>query len=278
MEGLNPANDDGGAMTQILMCAPDHYGIEYEINPWMRISNRTNADRAQAQWRELVGTLRGIGASIELLSPVAGLPDLVFTANAGSVEGNIAVPSRFRHPERQREELTFIKWFETHGFTVVRLDAGVYFEGDGDLLGFPGVRFGGYRQRSDIRAYAHLSEIFQVEIIPLELTNSYFYHLDTCFCPLSGGDLLYYPAAFDPYALTVIAERVDKSRRLEVSEHDAMRFACNAVCIGRHVALPSGCEDTERLLKDHGYEPHPLVLDEFLKAGGSAKCLTLALE
>ena len=189
-----------------------------------------------------------------------------------------AVVSRFRHPERQREEIHFENWFRAQGYDVVLLERGLFFEGAGDLLGFPDTWFGGYRQRSDIRAYPVLSEVFQREIIPVELVDSRFYHLDTCFCPLSGGELLYYPPAFDPYAQAAIAERIPAHRRLIVPESDSLKFACNAVCIGKHVVLPTGCETTEELLRERGYLPHPTALDEFLKSGGSAKCLTLALD
>jgi N-dimethylarginine dimethylaminohydrolase len=108
--------------------------------------------------------------------------------------------------------------------------------------------------------------------------NPRFYHLDTCFCPLSGGELLYYPSAFDPYAQTVLSDRIPKDRQMIVPEAEAFRFACNAVCIGRHVVLPDGCPDTMKQLEERGYHVHPVPLDEFMKAGGSAKCLTLALE
>lgn len=265
-------------MSRLLVCPPDYFDIEYEINPWMRLSNKADRRRARQQWHGLMHELEHeVGVTLERMEPVAGLPDMVFTANAGIVHDRKAVPSRFRHPERQREEAFFEAWFRCQGYEVTLLEPGLYFEGAGDLLQFPDVWFGGYRQRTDIRAYARLSEIFGREIVPLELVNPYFYHLDTCFCPLSGGDLLYYPPAFDPYALTVISARISKDRQMIVPEADALRFACNAICIGRHVVLPDGCPDTMKQLEDRGYQPHPVPLDEFMKAGGSAKCLTLAL-
>ena len=146
------------------------------------------------------------------------------------------------------------------------------------MLRFPELWFGGYRQRSEITAYARLSEIFGREIISLELVDSRFYHLDTCFCPLSGGELLYYPRAFDSYAQAVIADHIEPGCRLIVPESEALRFACNAVCVDKYTALPTGCPETAALLEARGYQPHPLPLDEFMKAGGSAKCLTLALD
>ena len=123
-----------------------------------------------------------------------------------------------------------------------------------------------------------ISGWFHREIIPLELVDKRFYHLDTCLCPLSGGELLYFPPAFDLYGQEALAERIASSRRLVVQEAEALRFACNAVCVGKHVVLPAGCPETESLLTSCGYLPHPVPLDEFMKSGGSAKCLTLALD
>ena len=266
-------------MARILVCPPDHFGIEYEINPWMRVSDSTDSKKSKAQWHELARVLEeDVGAKLERMRPVKGLPDLVFTANAGVVHDGKAVPSRFRHPERQGEESHFERWFKEHGYHVILLEPDCYFEGAGDLLGFPDAWFGGYRQRTDIKAYNVLSEIYGKEILPLELVSPHFYHLDTCFCPLSGGELMYYPAAFDTYAQATIAHRVEERRRIVVPKAEAERFACNSVCVGKHVVLPAGCPETMAMLKDHGYTPHPVALDQFLKSGGSAKCLTLALD
>ena len=266
-------------MSRLLVCPPDYFGIEYEINPWMRRSNAVNSDQAVRQWHHLMRVLeQNVGVVLERMQPIPGLPDLVFTANAGVVMGHKAVPSRFRYAERQREEAYFEDWFRMHGYDVFTLEEGLFFEGAGDLLGFPDGWFGGYRQRSDIRAFPILSEWFTREILPLELVDSRFYHLDTCFCPLSNGELLYYPTAFDRYGQAAIAERIAPERRLAVPEDEAMKFACNAVCVGKHVVLPAGCPHTEQLLEARGYHLHPVPLDEFMKSGGSAKCLTLALD
>ncbi len=266
-------------MSRLLMCPPDYFGIEYEINPWMRRSNQTDGERAKTQWKTLTQVLENeVGAKLEFMEPVPGLPDLVFTANAGVLYEGKAVPSRFLHPERQREESHFIDWFTKKGYEVILLDDEMYFEGAGDLLGFPDFWIGGYRQRSDIRAYDELSKIFEKEILPVELVDKRFYHLDTCFCPLSGGELLYFPPAFDEYAQTVMTTRIAEDKRFAVPASEGKRFACNAVCVGRHVVLPTGCPETMAWLHQQGYATHPVELDEFLKAGGSAKCLTLALD
>ena len=266
-------------MSRLLVCLPDYFQIDYEINPWMRRENAVDPARAVGQWQGLMEVLeKEIGAGLERMKPVQGLPDLVFTANAGVVVGRRALVSRFRYPERQREEVHFAQWFREHGYEVLTLDETLYFEGAGDLLGFPDTWFGGYRQRSDIQSFPRLSEMFQREIIPLELIDGRFYHLDTCFCPLSGGELLYLPSAFDSYGQAAIAQRVSVERRLPVPEDEALRFACNAVCVGKQVVIPAGCPRTTQLLEERGYRTYAVELDEFMKSGGAAKCLTLALD
>lgn len=266
-------------MSRLLVCPPDYFRIDYEINPWMRRSNLVDSERAVQQWHRLMQVLeQDVGVALERMQPVPGLPDLVFTANAGVVVGRKAVTSQFRHPERQREEAHFGAWFRAYGYEVVTLDEDMYFEGAGDLLGFHDLWFGGYKQRSEIRAFPYLSELFGQEIIPVELVDDRFYHLDTCFCPLSGGELLYFPPAFDRYGQAAIADRISPQRRLVVPEDDALRFACNAVCVGKHVVLPAGCPETMKMLGARGYQPHSVPLEEFMKSGGSAKCLTLALD
>ncbi|MBH0209957.1 MAG: amidinotransferase [Nitrospira sp.] len=266
-------------MSRLLVCPPDFFGVEYEINPWMRLSNQVDHKRAVSQWQTLMGILeQDLGAVLERLSPIPGLPDLVFTANAGLVVGRTAVVGHFRYPERQREEAHSGHWFHEHGYDVMTIDAGLHFEGAGDLLGFPNVWFGGYRQRSDIGVYPILSERFHREIIPLELVDSRFYHLDTCFCPLSGGELLYFPDAFDGNGRQAITKRIPDEIRFAVPSGEAVTFACNAVCIGNHVVLPDGCPTTQDWLHRRGYITHQVQLDEFIKSGGAAKCLTLALD
>jgi N-dimethylarginine dimethylaminohydrolase len=266
-------------MTRLLVCPPDFFGIEYEINPWMKLGNQVDHKQAVSQWQTLMDVFeKDLGVVLERMTPIPGLPDLVFTANAGLVIGRTAVVSHFRYPERQREEAHVAHWLRKQGYELMTVESGLHFEGAGDLLGFSDIWFGGYRQRSDIEVYPILSERFHREILPLELVDSRFYHLDTCLCPLSGGELLYFPAAFDRYGREVLAARVLAEHRLIVPEQEALKFACNAVCVGKHVVLPAGCPMTEGLLQERGYDTHAVQLDEFIKSGGAAKCLTLALD
>jgi N-dimethylarginine dimethylaminohydrolase len=261
---------------RILMCPPDYYGIEYEINPWMSRSRGSTPERARRQWNALYETLRGLGVAIELMTPQAGLPDLVFTANAGLIYGTRFFSSRFRHEVRARETPYFDAWFAAHGYTVEHLQEGVYFEGAGDALFCGPTLFAGYRIRSDVQGHQYLAKVLGKLVLPVELINPRFYHLDTCFCPLAPGEALYYPAAFDAYGRKVLQNHIP--RLLAVDETEAHRFACNAVVIGKTVVTNTGCERLAADLRNWGYEPVATELDEFLKAGGSAKCLTLRLD
>ena len=261
---------------RILMCPPDFYGIEYEINPWMSRSRGSQSERARTQWRALRDALVGLGVRVDLLEPVKGLPDLVFTANAGLMFKDVFFSSRFRHAERARESPVNETWFAAHGFKVEQFPEGCYHEGAGDALFCGEILFAGYRIRSDVHGHVWVGQRIGKRVLPLELVNPYFYHLDTCFCPLAPGEAIWYPDAFDAYGRRVIESHVPML--LAVNETEAKRFGCNAVVVGKRVITNTGCEQLAAELRRRGYEPIAVELDEFLKAGGSAKCLTLRLD
>jgi N-dimethylarginine dimethylaminohydrolase len=261
---------------RILMCPPDHYGIEYEINPWMSRSRQADREVAIQQWQGLVAMLTQLGVEISLLSPVAGLPDLVFTANAALIYEKRAILSHFRHVQRQGEEPLCSAWFQQHGFTVELLPEGRFFEGAGDALFCGETLVAGYRIRSDVRSQQLIGELVHREVMALELIDDHYYHLDTCFCPLAPGEAIWYPGAFDDYGRRALAERIETL--IPVAAEEAQSFACNAVVVGRHVVTNTGCPQLHRDLASRGYTPHETPLAEFVKAGGSAKCLTLRLD
>jgi len=261
---------------RILMCPPDFYGIEYEINPWMSRSRGANLTKAQQQWAALRDCLVGLGVTVELMTPQPGLPDLVFTANAGLMFKERFYSSRFRHEARAKETPYFDEWFAGHGFQVEHLPEGIYFEGAGDALFCGATLLAGYRIRSDVHGHQHLGQVLGKQVLPLELINPRFYHLDTCFCPLAPGEAIYYPAAFDSYGRKVLERHIPKL--LAANEPDAMRFGCNAVVVGKTVIHNAGCPQLGADLRAWGYATEEIELDEFLKAGGSAKCLTLRLD
>jgi N-dimethylarginine dimethylaminohydrolase len=213
------------------------------------------------------------------LPPVAGLPDLVFTANAAVVCGSKALLSSFLYPERQPEEPHFQSWLARHGFEVYTLPREVSFEGAGDAL-FDRLTdrlWFGHGVRSSLSAAPHLERIFRVPVQPLALLQTRYYHLDTCLCPLEGGYLLYYPAAFDHASIAAIERLVPAEARLAVPREDAEDFACNAINIGKVVVLNKISASSKKWLAERGFEVVETATSEFLKAGGSTKCLSLRL-
>jgi lysine-ketoglutarate reductase/saccharopine dehydrogenase-like protein (TIGR00300 family) len=259
------------------MCPPHHYDVDYVINPWMEGNiHRSSRDLAETQWNRLYQILTEY-AQVDLVKPQQGWPDMVFTANAGLVLGKQVVLSQFFHAERQGEEPYFRAWFQEQGFTVHELPKGLPFEGAGDALLDREGRWlwAGYGFRSELDSHPYLADWLQIEVLSLRLTDERFYHLDTCFCPLTNGYLLYYPPAFDAYSNRLIEMRVPEAKRIVVDEVDAVNFACNAVNINHTIVMNQVSEELKQRIANCGFTVIETPLHEFLKAGGAAKCLTL---
>ncbi|WP_460205985.1 bifunctional arginine dihydrolase/ornithine cyclodeaminase [Scytonema sp. NUACC21] len=262
---------------RFLMCSPDYYDVDYVINPWMEGNiHKSSRDRAVEQWEKLHHTLKE-HAVVDLVPPQKGWPDMVFTANAGLVLGNTVVLSRFLHKERQGEEPYFKQWFEENGYTVHELPKDLPFEGAGDALLDREGRWlwAGYGFRTELDSHPYLAKWLDIEVLSLRLIDERFYHLDTCFCPLSNGYLLYYPPAFDSYSNRLIEMRVHKDKRIAIAEADAVNFACNAVNVDHIVIMNKASEALKARLAQVGFQVVETPLSEFMKAGGAAKCLTL---
>ncbi|MBD2094713.1 TIGR00300 family protein [Trichocoleus sp. FACHB-591] len=262
---------------RFLMCSPDHYEVDYVINPWMEGNvHKSSRDRAAEQWEHLFHLIKEY-AIVDLIQPQVGVPDIVFTANGGLVLGDTVVLSRFFHKERQGEEPFFKQWFAEKGYTVHELPKELPFEGAGDALFDREGRWlwAGYGFRSELDSHPYLAKWLDIEVLSLRLMDERFYHLDTCFCPLSQGYLLYYPPAFDAYSNRLIEMRVPEEKRIAIAEADAVNFACNAVNVDHRVILNKASDELKQRLADKGFEVLETPLTEFLKAGGAAKCLTL---
>jgi lysine-ketoglutarate reductase/saccharopine dehydrogenase-like protein (TIGR00300 family) len=267
------------AKVRFLICSPDYFEVDYVINPWME-GNVHKASHAIAatQWDALRRLLEE-ETDVERIASQPGLPDMVFTANAGVVVGQKCVLSRFLPRERRGEEPHFKKWFKKQRFEVFELPPDLPFEGAGDALfdRKSGCLWAGYGFRSELAAHPLLAEWLNVEVCSLRLIDPRFYHLDTCFCPLEGGWILYYPAAFDAYSNRLIEQRVPSEKRIPVSETDAVRFTCNAVNVGRRIILNQASVELRSRLESLGFSIAETPLSEFMKAGGAARCLTLCL-
>jgi N-dimethylarginine dimethylaminohydrolase len=261
----------------ILMCRPDHFGVEYEINPWMHVGVDVDRVRARTQWNTLAAAYTELGQDIVLAEPVAGLPDMVFTANAGVVWDGTAVLSRFRHPERQGEEEHWRRVFEAQGFDVVVPPRDMSFEGAGDALFVGETLFAGHGFRTDKSAHRFTAEALGVDVVSLQLVDPRFYHLDTCFCPLNERTVMFAPAAFAPDSARTVRSLVPHV--IEVPTDVAAGFACNAIALGNRVISSTAAERLEGRLHAEGFDTVvALPMTEFMKSGGGVRCLSLPLE
>ena len=262
-----------------LMCPPTLYDVDYVINPWMagnvHASSRT---RAAEQWQRLYEAVSRI-ATVELVEPEPGSPDMVFTANAGLERDGIVAISSFRHPERQDEEAWFRRWFLQAGYTLVDIPRTTPFEGEGDALFSTdgSCLWAGHGLRTTLSSHRALREAWGIPVVPLRLISPRFYHLDTCFAPLEGGYTMYFPDAFDHVSLHRIEAFYPPEKRIIVREADAVCFACNAINVGRTIILNNISSKLSGELEQLGFQVIQIELTEFLKAGGAAKCLVMKL-
>lgn len=264
---------------KILMCRPDYYAIKYEINPWMRLEQQAHHDVALSQWDTLYQCIRDCGAEVLLISPQPDCPDMTFTANAGMLYKGSIVLSHFKFIERQIEAPYFEIWFRDAGFKIENQVAAQkdtpYFEGAGDALPAGDILFCGYGFRTQRSFYQNTIRFNQDKLVYCELVDPYFYHLDTCFCPLNESLAIWYKDAFSPQAQQDMQNHI---KLLNVAPEEAKHFACNAVVIDQHVILPAACEKIGKILTQEGFKVHHCAMTEYLKAGGACKCLTLRLD
>ncbi|MDE2464262.1 MAG: amidinotransferase [Alphaproteobacteria bacterium] len=273
-----------------LLTDPAHYEVSYVINPWMTpgewAQNRARHSGAARQaFVALKRAIEAAGADVRVMEGVAGLPDLVFPANAAIVLDRRALVARFSCVERQGEESVFLQEFEqlqNEGiFTEVgTFPEGVFQEGAGDCIWDKtrGQFWAGFGQRSVRASLDVIKDFFRAPVVPLELISPRFYHLDVCFLPLTGGEIVYYPPAFSDAAQETIRALVPADYLIEASDADAAAFSVNAVNIGRTIIMARPPERLKRLLEARGYQVSGIDLAPFMMSGGGAYCMTLRLD
>ena len=193
--------------------------------------------------------------------------------------------ARFLCPERQGEEThnrAFFEALRAQGQVDEVIDAppGLYFEGAGDAIwdAGRGLIWTGYGQRSSKAMHTAIESLYGVPTVPLELVDPRFYHLDTCFCVLSGGEILWYPAAFSAESAEAVRRVAGEANLIEATDEDALHLGVNSVCLGRDVVMCHASATTRAALADRGYTVHVVPLDSFNRSGGAAYCLTLRLD
>ncbi len=257
-----------------LMCPPTHFAVTYAINPWMDPSVPVDAELAMRQWTTLRDTYRALGHRVELIEPIAGLPDMVFAANGGLVVDGRALGARFHGPERAPEADAYVAWLASHVDARAHRPVRVM-EAEGDLLAIGEVVLAGHGFRTERAAHEEVAEVLDREVVSLQLVDPRYYHLDTCLAVLDDTTIAWLPAAFAPPAQAELRRRFPDG--IEASAADAAALGLNAVSDGRHVVLAAEATALADALEVRGFTPVPVELSELRKAGGGPKCCTMEL-
>jgi len=272
---LSPAGSRRQATPRrYLMCPPEHFAVTYAINPWMRPDEPTDSAVAMRQWAQLRDVYVRLGHDVRTIEPVAGLPDMVYSANGATVIGGKVLAAKFRYPQRAEEAEAYLDWFRQSGYEDLWVPDYVN-EGEGDILFTGATVLAGYGFRSDQAAVNEICRAFALPVISLRLVDQRYYHLDTALCVLDATTAMYYPAAFDDAGRAALAELF--TELIEAKDEDAEVLGLNAVSDGLHVVLPAQAAGLAAQLTEHGFEPIGVDMSELLKGGGGPKCCTLEL-
>ncbi|MFD6281104.1 dimethylargininase [Streptomyces sp. NPDC060209] len=257
-----------------LMCRPEHFDVSYVINPWMDPAKPVDTRTALLQWESLYSLYRSLGHRVDLVNPVPGLPDMVFSANGATVVDGKVLGAKFLNEERAAEAPAHRAWYRANGFTEIH-DPHHVNEGEGDFAVTESWILAGRGFRCTPEGHQEAQEFFGRPVISLELVDPRFYHLDTALCVLDGDEIMYYPQAFTLGSREVLARLFPDA--LLVDQEDADVLGLNAVSDGLNVVLPEAAQKLAGQLRARGFRTHGTDLSELLKGGGSVKCCTQEL-
>ncbi|MGC4110044.1 MAG: arginine deiminase family protein [Nocardioides sp.] len=266
-----------------VMVRPDHFRVDYAINPYMDPADQPDARLAMAQWVDLVSTIERVGGSVEVVPQRDDAPDMVYAMNLGFAvvrpeadsRGHV-VMSHMRFAQRRMETGSARPWFEGSGRTtayVGRDGVGAHLEA-GDVFAWGDALVAGFGPRTEELALKHLATELDVRVRGLRITHPSMYHLDLAFCPLDDRRAMVAPGAFDGPSAEALLDLVPEP--LVLSDDEALStFCANSIVVGRTVVMPAGSPDRVKgLLADGGFEVVEVDVSQFHKAGGSVRCLT----
>ncbi|MEU5908004.1 dimethylargininase [Micromonospora sp. NPDC047527] len=255
-----------------LMCSPEHFAVEYAINPWMDVTTPVDRDLAVKQWDRLRETLVGLGHDVHVLTAEPGLPDMVYAANGAFMVDGSVYGARFKHEQRAAEAAVHHAFYESQGWRFIAPSETN--EGEGDFAYVPeahgGLVLAGHGFRTEIPAHAEAQEALGRPVVSLRLIDPRFYHLDVALAAIDDSNIVYFPGAFSAASQRVLTQLFPEA--VIADDEDAMAFGLNLVSDGANVVLNSEATRLAGKLKAAGYHPVPVDLAELKKGGGSVKC------
>ncbi|HSX08867.1 MAG TPA: arginine deiminase-related protein [Candidatus Saccharimonadales bacterium] len=257
---------------KILMCKPTYFDqLNYVINPWMT-PGTINEKKAMQEWEKLVDIYRELGAEVEIIEQHKDSPDMVFATDQGIVRNKTVLLSRFWTNERKKESTYYETWFQNQGYDILYLPENVYFEGNGDSFFWNNKLLVGIGYRANKQTCDAVGKLLDIEVIPLEIIDPKFYHLDVGFFPLNKDTAFYYPPAFSQKSRGVLKKLVPNL--IELTEEEVNGFCANSVVTDHHVIHQKGNPTFTETLKQLGYKSIEVDVSEFMKSGGGIHCLT----
>jgi N-dimethylarginine dimethylaminohydrolase len=268
------------------MVRPDHFRVDYQINPFMDLAQQPDPTLTRAQWDALVAAIRAAGAEVEVVEQRADAPDMVYAMNLGFVvepaEGRFVtssaghvVMSHMRYAQRRMETSSAATWFAGRGFTTSyagRDGVGAHLEA-GDAFAWRDELVVGYGPRTDELGLKVLATDLGVRVRGLRITHPGMYHLDLAFCPLDERRAIVCPAAFDDESADALLALVPEP--LVITEEEALTtFAANSIVIGRTVLMPACPDGVRARLEEWGFDVVLVDVSQFHLGGGSIRCLT----
>lgn len=268
---------------EYLTVSPDHFRVEYVINPFMDPATQPDPERTREQWHGLVAALRGAGARVDVLRQRLDSPDMVYAMNLGlpvtRADGERhLLASHMRYPQRRNETASAAVWAADRGRTtsyVGRDGVGAHFEA-GDAFAFGGVLVTGFGPRTEEAALPLVAADLDARVLGVRITHPGMYHLDLGFCPLDERRAMVCPAAFDDASARALLDLVPDP--LVLSEEEALTFCANSVVVGKRVLMPACPPRVRAQLEEWGFEVVLVDVSEFHKGGGSIRCLTNPLD
>jgi N-dimethylarginine dimethylaminohydrolase len=244
-----------------------------------------NPRKAFTEWLALADAIERHGGSVGVVpapeDSAEPLTGLMYTANAGWLR----TEDHFRlarlsvaHRQAERSYLRQ-KLGELFGWQIE--DSRSVWEGQADMCRIsPAVTLLSYGVRSSPESVGEVAGLLPPghRWAGVRLREPFF-HGDTCMNPLSGRNptFLVFPGAFATSDEYQVVRDMTKGETdlLEISESDALGYACNSLVLDQAALVPAGLssELTDRLT-DRGYRIEPLDFTElFGKGGGGPRCL-----
>lgn len=241
----------------------------------------TSTEVAFEQWNALKVTLEQSGGLVETINPSEGLPDQVFLCDPGIAIGSKYFVSQFKNPERAPEAAAMEAVMTSKGYEIVHLPENHHWEGNGELIvgvdrdgKANGKLYGGHGMRSDRHSHEWIAQSLGFELQSFFLTMPEYYHLDTCFSALPGNYFLAYPPAISAEDWASFSSQVPAENIYLTTEEEAQAFALNVVVSGAQVILNQCSATLRKWLEERDLIVVETPATEFMKAGGSTKCMT----